>query len=90
VIGFLGTVVGLSLGLLSFPDVADVDSLRLALKAFAASLSVAFNTTLLALVYAIVLILLRALLRAAEFRALEGSAEASRRLAEALARGQVQ
>lgn len=36
VIGFLGTVVGLAMGMLSFPDIANVEAPRSALKSFAA------------------------------------------------------
>lgn len=67
VIGFLGTVIGLSLGMVKFPEVAesalDIEQLRFVLKDFAASLSVAFDTTLLALGFTIVIILLSSLLR---------------------------
>lgn len=66
VLGFLGTVVGLSMGMTKFPQVAaqadSVDKLRMILRDFASSLSVAFDTTLLALVYAIVLVVLATLL----------------------------
>ena len=71
VVGFLGTVIGLSLGMLNFPDIPDVEALRIALKQFAQSLSIAFNTTLLALVYTIILILLTAMLKENERRLLE-------------------
>lgn len=66
VLGFLGTVIGLSLGMIAFPDIQDIEKLREALKSFAASLSVAFNTTLLALVYTIIIILLASFLRQRE------------------------
>lgn len=66
VVGFLGTVLGLSLGMIQFPEVSDIDALRNALKGFAASLSIAFNTTLLALSYTIVLILLTSFLKERE------------------------
>lgn len=66
VVGFLGTVLGLSLGMIQFPEVSNIDALRNALKGFAASLSVAFNTTLLALSYTIVLILLTSFLKERE------------------------
>jgi len=66
VIGFLGTVLGLSLGIVKFPEVSDVTLLKTALKDFAASLSVAFDTTLLALGYTIVIIILTAFLRQRE------------------------
>ena len=66
VLGFLGTVVGLSLGMTKFPQAAaladSVDKLRMILRDFASSLSVAFDTTLLGLVYAIVLVILSTLL----------------------------
>ncbi|MBD3337101.1 MAG: hypothetical protein GF355_16420 [Candidatus Eisenbacteria bacterium] len=62
-IGFLGTVLGLSLGMIQFPEVTSVTTLRTALKGFAASMSVAFDTTLLALGYTIVTILLVILVR---------------------------
>jgi len=64
--GFLGTVVGLSSGMIKFPDVNDIAVLRTALKDFAASLSVAFDTTLLALAFTIVVILLTSFLRQIE------------------------
>jgi biopolymer transport protein ExbB/TolQ len=67
VLGFLGTVVGLSLGMVQFPDITrtggNIDALRSVLKDFAASLSVAFDTTLLALGYSVVVVLLTAVLR---------------------------
>jgi len=66
IIGFLGTVIGLSLGMVKFPEVTDPVVLRTALKGFAASLSVAFDTTLLALGYTILIILLTAFLRQRE------------------------
>lgn len=66
IIGFLGTVVGLSLGMTKFPEITDPAALRTALKGFAASLSVAFDTTLLALSYTIVVVLLTSFLRQRE------------------------
>lgn len=66
IIGFLGTVIGLSLGMLKFPPVTDPATLKSALEGFAASLSVAFNTTLLALGYTIVIVLLTSFLRQRE------------------------
>ncbi len=66
VLGFLGTVVGLSFGMISFPDVTNLEVMRTALKNFAASLSVAFDTTLLALTYTIIIILMTSLLRQRE------------------------
>jgi len=70
VLGFLGTVLGLSLGMVKFPEFvaasSSVESLRSILKDFAASLSVAFDTTLLALGYTIVIVLLASLLRRKE------------------------
>ena len=66
IIGFLGTVIGLSLGMIKFPDVADPAAMRAALKGFAASLSVAFDTTLLALGYTVVMVLLTSFLRQGE------------------------
>jgi len=66
VIGFLGTVLGLSLGIVDFPDATDITALRAALKGFAASLSVAFDTTLLALGYTVGVALLIAYLRSRE------------------------
>ncbi|WP_133512483.1 MotA/TolQ/ExbB proton channel family protein [Candidatus Thiosymbion oneisti] len=71
VIGFLGTVIGLSLGLLHFPDASSsLDVLQGALNEFAKNLSIAFNTTLLALVYMIILILFIAMVRQLETRLL--------------------
>ncbi|TKJ36907.1 hypothetical protein CEE37_14425 [candidate division LCP-89 bacterium B3_LCP] len=63
VIGFLGTVIGLSTGMLKFPEVTDIFALRAALKGFAASMSFAFDTTLLALGYTVALILMTSFLR---------------------------
>jgi len=67
ILGFLGTVVGLSRGMMQFPDItrtgASIDSLRAVLRDFAASLSVAFDTTLLALSYSVVVVLLATILR---------------------------
>jgi len=71
VIGFLGTVLGLSLGMLAFPDVADPAKLRTALSEFSLSLSLAFNTTLLALLYTIILLLLTMVSRESERTFLE-------------------
>lgn len=66
IIGFLGTVIGLSLGMIKFPEITDVVVLRTALKSFAISLSVAFDTTLLALGCTVVIILLTSFLRQRE------------------------
>ena len=66
VVGFLGTVIGLSLGMIKFPEVTDILTLKTGLKDFAASLSIAFNTTLLGLVYTIITILMVAFLRQRE------------------------
>ncbi len=70
VLGFLGTVIGLSLGMVNFSDVSEtvgnIESLRVKLKDLAASLSVAFDTTLLGLGYTIVLVLISSLLRRKE------------------------
>lgn len=66
IIGFLGTVLGLSIGIVHFPDTTDVVALRSALKSFAASLSVAFDTTLLALAYTVGITLLISYLRNGE------------------------
>jgi biopolymer transport protein ExbB/TolQ len=67
VLGFLGTIIGLSMGMAQFPEMAktvsNIESLRGVLKDFAGSLSVAFDTTLLALSYSIVVIFLSSLLR---------------------------
>lgn len=79
VIGFLGTVIGLSLGMLYFPDIANIDELRKALKGFAQSLGIAFNTTLLALAYTIVLIILTTVLKENERQLLEQLDELSSR-----------
>jgi biopolymer transport protein ExbB/TolQ len=70
VLGFLGTVIGLSLGMAKFPEISksagSIDQLRFVLKDFAASLSVAFDTTLLALGYTVVIVLISSLLRRRE------------------------
>lgn len=71
VIGFIGTVLGLSMGMLAFPDVADPTKLRTALLDFSRSLSLAFNTTLLALIYTIILMLLTLVSRESERNLLE-------------------
>lgn len=71
VIGFLGTVIGLSLGMLAFPDVANPAKLQTALSEFSLSLSLAFNTTLLALFYTIGLLLLTMVSRESERTFLE-------------------
>jgi biopolymer transport protein ExbB/TolQ len=67
IVGFLGTVVGLSMGMMRFPEMvknlAEVESLKKALQGFAANLSVAFNTTLLALAYTVVVVILVSFLR---------------------------
>jgi len=70
VLGFLGTVVGLSLGMAKFPELSEtagnIESLRTLLKDLAASLSVSFDTTLLALGYTIIVVLLSSFLRREE------------------------
>jgi len=70
ILGFLGTVLGLSLGMVKFPEhmskAANIENLRGILKDFAASLSVAFDTTLLALGYAIIVVLAASLLKRKE------------------------
>ncbi len=70
VLGFFGTVLGLSWGMVSFPQAAagakSVEELRVTLQEFASSLSVAFETTLLALGYTIILVVLVSLLRQRE------------------------
>ncbi len=79
IIGFLGTVIGLSLGMIKFPEITDVVVLRTALKSFAASLSVAFDTTLLALGCTVVIILLASFLRQRE-ESLVGSVDERARI----------
>ena len=70
VIGFLGTVFGLALGMVAFPEnmakAATIDNLRETLRDFASSLSVAFETTVLALVYTIIIILITTVLKERE------------------------
>ena len=70
VVGFLGTVVGLSNGMAKFPEISssvgNIVDLKEMLKGFASDLSVAFDTTLLALAYTIVVILVASLLRGKE------------------------
>ncbi len=70
VLGFLGTVIGLSLAMAKFPELSgsadSIDKLRYILKDFAASLSVAFDTTLLALGYTVVVSLISSLLKRKE------------------------
>jgi len=70
VLGFLGTVVGLSLGMAKFPELSETagnfESLRTILKDLAASLSVSFDTTLLALGYTVIIVLLISFLRREE------------------------
>lgn len=70
VLGFLGTVVGLSLGMVQFARTSGttqtVDGLRSVLNEFAAKLSIAFDTTLLALIYMVVVVLVVSMLRHTE------------------------
>lgn len=66
VLGFLGTVIGLSFGMIKFPNISNIEALRGALKDFAASLSMGFDTTLVALGYTIIIILLTSFLRQRE------------------------
>lgn len=70
VVGFLGTVVGLSEGMAKFPEISakvgNIVDLKELLKGFAADLSVAFDTTLLALAYTIVVILIASMLKGKE------------------------
>lgn len=80
VLGFLGTVIGLSLGMIAFPDIQNMELMRKALKDFAASLSVAFNTTLLALLYTIIVILMTSFLREREERLVRRIDEQARTL----------
>ncbi len=84
ILGFLGTVLGLSLGMLRFPEFvtasSSVQSLKEILKDFAAALSVAFETTLLALVYTIIIVLLESLLRRKEELNANGVDEKAREL----------
>lgn len=79
VVGFFGTVLGLSLGMMDFPSGASVSALRAALKAFAGSLSIAFDTTLLALGYTVVITLLISYLRGRE-ETLVGQVDESARI----------
>jgi flagellar motor component MotA len=69
VLGFLGTVIGLSIAMVEFSDLtesAGLEVIRARLKGMGASLSVAFETTVLALGYAIILILVSSFLRKKE------------------------
>jgi len=70
VLGFLGTVVGLSLGMAKFPELSETagnfETLRTILKELAAKLSVSFDTTLLALGYTIIIVLISSFLRREE------------------------
>lgn len=66
VVGFLGTVIGLSLAMTAFPQVADPAQLKSGLQDFASSLSIAFNTTLLALLFTILIIMMTSFLRQVE------------------------
>ncbi len=72
VVGFLGTVIGLSHGMAKFPEISakvgNMVDLKEILKGFASDLSVAFDTTLLALAYTIVVILVASFLRGKEER----------------------
>jgi biopolymer transport protein ExbB/TolQ len=65
--------------MLYFPDIANIDELRKALKGFAQSLGIAFNTTLLALAYTIVLIILTTVLKENERQLLQQLDELSSR-----------
>jgi len=75
VIGFLGTVLGLAMGMVAFPEnmakAATIENLRSTLQDFAASLSVAFETTVLALGYTIIIILLSTLLKERQAKLVE-------------------
>jgi len=69
VLGFLGTVIGLSIAMVEFSDLtesAGLEMIRARLKGMGASLSVAFETTVLALGYAVILILVSSFLRKKE------------------------
>lgn len=70
IIGFLGTVFGLSRGMGSFPKLAasaaNMTALKSSLKDFAGTLGIAFDTTLLALGYTVIVLLVVSLLRRVE------------------------
>ena len=69
VLGFLGTVIGLAIAMIQFSDLtesAGLELIRAKLKDMGASLSVAFETTVLALGYTIILILNSSFLRRKE------------------------
>lgn len=84
IIGFLGTVIGLSLGMQDFPDLAslgqNLEGLKKVLISFAGNLSVAFNTTLLGLVHAVILTLLSSWLFSREVAQVKMVDEKSRAL----------
>lgn len=58
ILGFIGTVLGLSVAMASFgtTDLTDMDALKGAVSAITAGLATAFNTTLLGLILSMVLI----------------------------------
>jgi len=84
VVGFLGTVIGLSKGMAKFPEISSkagrISELKEILRSFSQDLSVAFDTTLLALAYTIVIILLIAFLRGKEENHAERINSAAREL----------
>lgn len=70
VVGFFGTVIGLSKGMAKFPEISskvgNIADLKDILRGFSADLSVAFDTTLLALGYTIVVIVIASFLKGKE------------------------
>ena len=70
ILGFLGTVWGLSMGMLKFPELMQksdqLTDMTKVLVEFAGSLSVAFETTLLGLGYTIIAVIIISLLRKRE------------------------
>gem|GEM_PF-5337200 len=75
ILGFLGTVIGLSVGMVAFANISgmgqNVEELKKLLQEFAVSLSSAFDTTLLALGYTVILTIVSALVKTREESSLQ-------------------
>jgi flagellar motor component MotA len=74
-LGFIGTVVGISLALAeagNMPDVTDGDAIKVWMGVLTSKLGIAFNTTLLALLQSAVLVFLIHIVQAREEEAVNG------------------
>lgn len=84
VLGFLGKIAGLSMGMVRFPEIASkaqgLEGIKEVLKNFAGDMSLAFNTTILGLVHAVILILLSSWLFTREEAMVEEVDELGRKL----------